>query len=129
MQMRLVFARRSWPRSTIHPSHQIALELGQQVIVTYDEKDQYDRVLGTVFTPDCSNVNLSQLASGAAWYDEAYKCDIDIQLRTAYATAQNTAKTSKRGLWAEPAVAPGIYRNGVDAKVPASCPNGDRPSS
>ena len=26
IQMRLVFARRSWPRSTIHPSHQIALE-------------------------------------------------------------------------------------------------------
>ncbi|PUE11177.1 hypothetical protein B9Z51_02345 [Limnohabitans sp. T6-5] len=108
--------------------HLSALVLGQQVTVTYAEKDQYDRVLGTVFTPDCSNVNLSQVASGAAWYYEAYKCEIDIQLRMAYATAQTTAKASSRGLWAAPAMAPWVFRNGVDAKVPASCPNGDGPS-
>ena len=83
--------------------HLSVLVLGQQVTVTYAQKDPYDRVLGTVFTPDCSNVNLSQVASGAAWYYESYKCEIDIQLRTAYATAQTTAKTSSRGLWAAPA--------------------------
>ena len=109
--------------------HLSALVLGQQVTITYAQKEPYDRVLGTVFTPDCRNVNLSQVASVAAWYYEAYKCDIDIQLRTAYATAQNTAKASSRGLWAVPAMAPWIFRNGVEAKVPASCPNGDRPSS
>jgi endonuclease YncB( thermonuclease family) len=108
--------------------HLSALVLGQQVTVTYAQKDPYDRVLGTVFTPDCSNVNLSQVASGAAWYYEAYKCEIDIQLRTAYAKAQNTAKALARGLWAAPAMAPWVFRNGVDAKVPASCPNGDGPS-
>ena len=122
--MRLVFARRSWPRSTIHPSHQIALELGQQVTVTYAQKDPYGRVLAAVFTPDCSNVNVSQVASGAAWYYESYKCEIDIQLRTAYATAQSTAKTSSRGLWASPAVAPWIYRNGVGnrGQIPINSP-------
>lgn len=109
--------------------HLSARVLGQQVTVTYAEKDQYDRVLGTVFTADCSNVNLSQVASGSAWYYEAYKCDIDIQLRTAYAAAQTTAKASKRGLWAASAMAPWVFRNGVDAKVPASCPNGDGASS
>ena len=83
--------------------HLSALVLGQQVTVTYAQKDPYGRVLAAVFTPDCSNVNVSQVASGAAWYYESYKCEIDIQLRTTYATAQNTAKTSSRGLWAAPA--------------------------
>jgi endonuclease YncB( thermonuclease family) len=108
--------------------HLSGLVLGQQVTVTYAQKDQYDRVLGTVFKSDCSNVNLNQVASGAAWYYEAYKCEIDIQLRTTYATAQKTAKASAMGLWATSAVAPWFFRNGVDAKVPASCPNGDSAS-
>ena len=109
--------------------HLSALVLGQQVTVTYAQKDQYDRVLGTVFKPDCSNVNLSQVASGAAWYYEAYKCEIDSHQRTAFAAAQASAKAAAQGLWAAAAVAPWIFRNGVDAKVPASCPNGDAPSN
>jgi endonuclease YncB( thermonuclease family) len=104
------------------------LVLGQIVTVTYAQKDLYDRVLGTVFTPDCTQVNLSQVRSGGAWYYEAYKCEIDIRQRTAYAAAQTAARAGALGLWAAPAVAPWIYRNGVDAKVPATCPNGDAPS-
>ncbi len=106
-----------------------ALVLGQQVTVTYAQKDQYDRVLGTVFKSDCRNVNLNLLASGAAWYYEAYKCEIDSHQRTSFAAAQASAKAAAQGLWAAPAVAPWIFRNGVDAKVPASCPNGDAPSN
>ncbi|PUE31720.1 hypothetical protein B9Z52_09505 [Limnohabitans sp. Jir72] len=109
--------------------HLSGLVLGQQVTVTYDQKDLYDRVLGTVFKPDCSNVNLSQVASGAAWYYEAYKCEIDIHQRKAFAAAQASAKAAAQGLWAAAAVAPWVFRNGVDAKVPASCPNGDAPSN
>lgn len=106
-----------------------ALVLGQQVTVTYAQKDQYDRVLGTVFKSECGNVNLNLLASGAAWYYEANKCEIDIQLRTAYAMAQKTAKALAMGLWAAPTVAPWFFRNGVDAKVPASCPDGETHSN
>jgi len=102
--------------------------LGQNVTVTYAKTDLYGRVLGTVFKPDCTQVNLGQVQAGAAWYYEAYKCEIDIRQRTAYAAAQTAARASARGLWAAPAVAPWIYRNGVDAKVPATCPNGDEPS-
>lgn len=109
--------------------HLSALVLGQQVTITYAQKDQYDRVLGIVFTHDFSNVNLSQVASRAALYYEGYKCEIDIQQRAAYATAQNTAKASMRVLWAAPVMAPWVFQNRVDAKVPTSCSNGDRPSS
>jgi endonuclease YncB( thermonuclease family) len=111
--------------------HLAALVLNQRVTVTYAKKDQYERVVGTVFKPDCTNVSLKQLSSGAAWYYEAYQCDIEIRLRLAYASAQVSARAASRGLWGlrgEPALAPWIYRNGVDAKAPASCPNGDAAS-
>jgi endonuclease YncB( thermonuclease family) len=110
-------------------AHLAAMVLGQSVTVTYAQKDQYDRVLGTVFKPDCSQVNLNQVASGAAWYYEAYKCDIDIRQRQAYASAHAAARSAKKGLWATPAVAPWVHRNGVEAKVPAACPNGDGASN
>lgn len=110
-------------------AHLAAMVLGQSVTVTYAQKDQYDRVLGTVFKPDCSQANLNQVASGAAWYYEAYKCDIDIRQRQAYASAHAAARSATKGFWATPAVAPWVHRNGVEAKVPAACPNGDGASN
>jgi endonuclease YncB( thermonuclease family) len=110
-------------------AHLAAMVLGQSVTVTYAQKDQYDRVLGTVFKPDCSQVNLNQVASGAAWYYEAYKCDIDLRQRQAYASAHAAARSAKKGLWATPAVSPWVHRNGLEAKVPVSCPNGDGASN
>ena len=101
-----------------------ALTLGQQVTITYAKTDLYGRVVGTVFKPDCRNVNLLAVASGAAWYFEAYKCEIDTRQRAAFAQAQASARAAVSGLWAAPAVAPWIFRNGVEAKVPATCPNG-----
>lgn len=110
-------------------AHLAAMVLGQTVTVTYAQKDRFGRVLGTVFKPDCSQVNLNQVTSGAAWYYEAFQCEIDIRQRQAYAAAQTAARTAKKGLWANPAaVAPWVHRNGVEARVPASCPNGDAAS-
>ena len=107
-------------------THLAAMVLGQTVTVTYTEKDRYNRVVGTVFKSDCTNVNLNAVEQGAAWYYEAYRCEIDSRQRTALATAQASAKATALGLWATPpAVAPWIYRNGVDPKVPEICPNGD----
>jgi endonuclease YncB( thermonuclease family) len=110
-------------------THLAAMVWGQSVTVTYAQKDLYDRVVGTVFKSDCSQVNLNQVASGAAWYYEAYKCEIDLRQRQAYAAAQAAARTVKKGLWATPAVAPWVHRNGVEAKVPATRPNGDGASN
>jgi endonuclease YncB( thermonuclease family) len=109
-------------------AHLTAMVLGQTVTVTYAQKDRYDRVLGTVFKPDCSQVNWDQVASGAAWYYAAYQCEIDLRQRQAYAAAHASARTAKKGLWATTAVAPWVHRNGMEAKVPATCPNGDAAS-
>jgi endonuclease YncB( thermonuclease family) len=109
-------------------THLANLVLGQDVLVTYAQKDIYGRVVGTVFKSDCSPVNLNQVASGAAWYYEAYQCEIDLRQRQAYAAAHASARTAKKGLWATTAVAPWVHRNGMEAKVPATCPNGDAAS-
>lgn len=103
----------------------VAAVLGQSVTVTYAQKDRYDRLVGTVFKPDCSQVNLNLVLDGAAWYYEAYQCEIDLRQRQAYAAAQAQARAARRGLWSADALAPWVHRNGVDAKVPNSCPNGD----
>jgi endonuclease YncB( thermonuclease family) len=109
-------------------AHLTAMVLGQSVTVTYAQKDLYDRVVGTVFKPDCSQVNLNQVLAGAAWYFAAYQCEIDLRQRQAYAAAHASARTAKKGLWATTAVAPWVHRNGMEAKVPATCPNGDAAS-
>ena len=110
-------------------AHLAAMVLGQSVTVTYAQKDAYGRVVGTVFKSDCSQANLNQVTSGAAWYYEAYQCEIDIRQRQAYSAAHAAARTAKMGLWVNAAVAPWVQRNGVEAKVPASCPNGDGASN
>jgi micrococcal nuclease len=110
-------------------THLAAMVLNQTVTVTYTEKDRFDRVVGTVFKSDCTNVNLNAVVQGAAWYYEAYRCEIDSRQRTALATAQASAKAAGLGLWATPpAVAPWIFRNGTDPQVPETCPNGDAAS-
>ncbi len=109
-------------------AHLADMVLGQTVTVTYTEKDHFDRVVGTVFKTDCTNVNLKMVEEGAAWYYEAYKCEIDIRQRQAYAAAHAQAQAARRGLWVSNAIAPWMHRNGVDAKVPNSCPNGDAAS-
>jgi micrococcal nuclease len=106
-------------------AHLSAMVLGQSVTVTYAEKDRYGRVVGTVFKPDCSNVNWELVLEGAAWFYEAFQCDIELRQRQAYAAAQAQARAAQRGLWSADAVAPWVHRNGVDAKVPNTCPNGD----
>jgi endonuclease YncB( thermonuclease family) len=105
-----------------------ALVNGQQVTVTYAKKDKYGRVVGTVFLSDCTQVNSRQVATGSAWYYEAYKCEIGIALRNEYAAAQGMAVSQGLGLWASSAIAPWVYRNGVDATVPITCSGGDSPS-
>ena len=74
-------------------AHLAAMVLGQSVTVTYAQKDAYGRVVGTVFKSDCSQANLNQVTSGAAWYYEAYQCEIDIRQRQAYSAAHAAART------------------------------------
>lgn len=95
-----------------------ALVLGKAVTVAYAKKDRYGRIVGSVFTSDCDLVNLAQVASGSAWYYDAYQCEISAEMRNAYSIAQERAQDASLGLWASSAVAPWVYRNGVEPVVP-----------
>ena len=75
------------------------------VKVSYSERDQYGRILGTVWLDD-ANINLSMVESGHAW---AYHYNQDPQ----YTEAQSRAKRARRGLWIDPAAQdPWAYRKG-----------------
>lgn len=101
-----------------------ALVLNKPVTVTYGKKDKYGRVVGTVFGSDCALVNLQQVQDGAAWYYKAYQCEIAQSERSAYETAEETARNAGRGLWAFEAMAPWVFRNGKEPVIPACSSDG-----
>lgn len=96
--------------------------LQQTVRVAYSQRDRYDRVLGQVFTADCTDVNLQLLNLGWAWFYKAFACDLDSARRMNYASAETQASRLRLGLWIQSQpMAPWIFRNGEDPPTP-SCP-------
>lgn len=78
---------------------------GASVKVTYAERDQYGRILGTVWLGG-RNINLQMVSEGYAW---AYHYNKDPQ----YETAQNAARAGRLGLWAAASPQdPWAYRRG-----------------
>ncbi len=84
----------------------------KDVEVRWEKKDNFQRILGTVYLGE-TNINLEMVAKGWAWHFERYNKSDQL------AEAQKAAKEAKLGLWkeAEP-VAPWDYRknNPRDAK-------------
>jgi endonuclease YncB( thermonuclease family) len=103
-----------------------ALVFGKNVTVAYSKTDQYDRIVGAVFS-NCEYVNLTQVASGQAWFYKAYQCELSAEVRTRFAEAQDAAVRARLGLWsqADPE-APWFFRNGREPVTP-SCTS-DLPS-
>lgn len=93
--------------------------LGKSVKVAYTKTDQYDRIVGAVFTDSCQYVNLNQVATGAAWFYKAYQCEVSAATRTQFAKVQDNAVNSKIGLWTQSdPEAPWFYRNGAEPVTP-----------
>jgi endonuclease YncB( thermonuclease family) len=96
-----------------------ALVLGKTVKVAYAKSDRYGRVVGSVFASGCKYINLEQVRTGNAWYYRAYQCEISAAARYQFDSAETTAKSAHKGLWAELApVAPAVYRNGMSPDIP-----------
>ena len=71
--------------------------------VEYKERDQYGRILGTIWL-DGKDVNLQMVREGMAWRYHYSKNE-------KYAAAQSAARAAKLGLWANPnAQDPWAYR-------------------
>ncbi len=70
-----------------------AYVFNKSVAVTWAKKDKYGRILGTVESGECGDVNLAMVRDGFAWH---YKHFDQTQ---AYADAEAEARKEKRGLW------------------------------
>jgi micrococcal nuclease len=69
-----------------------ALIFGKQVVVQYEKRDQYDRILGVIYLGKY-DVNLYMVKSGMAWHYKYY------DKTTEYAEAEEFAREQKKGLW------------------------------
>lgn len=93
--------------------------LGKSVTVAYAKTDQYDRIVGAVFS-NCEYVNVDQVASGMAWFYKAYQCELSAAVRARFAEAQDAAVSARLGLWVQSIPeAPWFYRNGQEPVTPS----------
>ena len=93
--------------------------LGKPVKVAYTKTDQYDRIVGAVFTDSCQYVNLSQVSTGMAWFYKAYQCEVSAAVRLKFSHAQGSAAAADLGLWAQvDPEAPWFFRNGFEPVTP-----------
>jgi micrococcal nuclease len=75
------------------------LVAGKDVLVDWKEKDQYGRVLGTVYL-ESLDVNQKMVRDGFAWFYRKYSKSPEL------ASAEAEAKSAKRGLWADASPTP-----------------------
>ena len=73
-----------------------SLIFNKNVSITYKEKDQYGRILGTIFYEN-ENINLKMVHAGLAWHYVYFAKD-----NKELAEAEAAARKEKLGLWAEP---------------------------
>lgn len=84
-----------------------ALVSGREVAVTVVERDDYGRLVGTLYRGD-RNINLAQVAGGNAWWYRYYAPH-----ESALREAEQAAREQRLGLWAAPApVPPWEWRRG-----------------
>ena len=96
-----------------------AAVLGKPVRVAFTKTDQYDRIVGAVFTDSCQYVNLNQVSTGMAWFYKAYQCEISAAVRLKFSQAQGSAAAAGLGLWAQvDPEAPWFFRNGSEPITP-----------
>jgi endonuclease YncB( thermonuclease family) len=86
------------------------LAFGQLVVVDYNKRDRYGRVVGKV-TRNGKDLNVEQVRRGLAWHYKQYQNEQELDDRSLYANEEYLAQRDRRGLWAdkEP-VAPWDYR-------------------
>lgn len=69
------------------------------VAIRYQKEDPYGRLLGVVMAGD-ADCNYNQVKVGSAWHYKQYQKDQPAGNAEKYATAENQARASTKGLWA-----------------------------
>ena len=72
----------------------------KEVLVTWDKKDKYYRILGKVIV-DGRDANYVQLKKGLAWYYKQYEKDLNNEDKKKYLEAEEWARNYTEGLWAD----------------------------
>ena len=72
----------------------------KEVLVTWDKKDKYYRILGKVIV-DGNDANYEQLTKGFAWYYKQYEKDLSDEDKKRYSEAEEWARNYTEGLWAD----------------------------
>lgn len=91
-----------------------ALVFGRQVIVEWDKRDRYTRIVGKVWVqpsdcPTCGktlDAGHAQVISGLAWWYRAYAKEQSAEDQGRYESAEDEARLRKWGLWRDAAPLP-----------------------
>lgn len=71
------------------------------VTVEWHKQDRYGRLIGKIMV-DGQDVNLAHVADGMAWHYKKYAQEQTSNDRARYAQAELDARSTRRGLWADP---------------------------
>ena len=94
-------------KSKEHLSDSVA---GKFVVVEYEKRDRYKRILGKVLLND-KDMNLEQVRAGLAWHYKKYQKEQTPEDLELYSEAEIEAREARRGLWHDPEpVPPWEYR-------------------
>lgn len=74
------------------------LVFGKAVTVETKKQGRYGRAVGKVVA-DGRDANLEQVKSGFAWHNKGYQREQSAEDRSQYASTEDSAKASGRGLW------------------------------
>lgn len=80
--------------------HLVNLVYGKQIKVEYSKLGHYGRIVGKVIV-DGRDVGLEQIKAGFARHSKQDENEQSAEDREAYAKAEQEARASKRGLWAD----------------------------
>ena len=76
------------------------LVFSKDVVVSWEKRDRYQRILGKVLLND-QDICLEQVKRGLAWHYKQYQRDQSPEDRIFYSRAEEEARKSRRGLWAD----------------------------
>lgn len=74
----------------------------KEVRVTWEKQDRYGRIIGKVYC-NSEDAGLNLIRKGLAWWYRQYSREQSPDDQDRYADAEQRAKTSRQGLWNEPA--------------------------
>lgn len=99
--------------------HLVRLAHGKSVLVDWQKRDRYGRIVGRVLLRECAYVDcsyaqdvaLEQLRAGLAWHFLRYASEQPLHERMQYAGVERDARARREGLWQQPEpVPPWLFR-------------------